>query len=58
VYNTGMENTPTTVRAFFTDAEWDAIGSALADFQDYGETESALVDSIECKIDTLFQETK
>jgi|TARA_B100000959_G_C14755565_1_gene531059 hypothetical protein len=53
-----MENTPTTVRAFFTDAEWDAIGSALADFQDYGETESALVDSIECKIDTLFQETK
>ncbi len=53
-----MENTPTTVRAFFTDAEWDAIGSALADFQDYGDIESALVDSIECKIDTLFQETK
>ena len=26
-----------TVRAFFTENEWDAIDSALADYQDYGE---------------------
>ncbi len=31
-----MNNTPSkTVRDFFTSEEWDAIDSALCDFQDY-----------------------
>ena len=32
------------VRSFFTDSEWDAIDSALADYQDYGDNEADLHD--------------
>jgi len=49
---------PCPVRSFFTDEEWDAISSALADYADYGEKEAALSDSIDAKISTLFQEAK
>ena len=35
-----------TVRAFFTEDEWDAIDSALADYQDYGEDAAAKCDSV------------
>ena len=42
------------VRSFFTDEEWDAIDSALADFQDYGERETELMNSIGDKMYDLF----
>ena len=43
-----------TVKDFFTDAEWDAIDSALADYQDYGERETELMNSIGTKMYNLF----
>ena len=42
------------VRSFFTNEEWDAIDSALADFQDYGERETELMNSIGDKMYDLF----
>ena len=45
---------PDTIRNFFTDAEWDAISSAMADFADYGTEESDLADEIQAKIARLF----
>ena len=44
----------TTVRNFFTDDEWDAIDSALSDYQDYGEKEMELMNSISNKMYELF----
>jgi hypothetical protein len=41
----------------FTDAEWDAISSALKDYSDYGNEESNIADSIEAKINTIFRLT-
>ena len=43
-----------TIKSFFTDSEWDAIDSALADYQDYGETEAELMSSIGQKMYELF----
>ena len=43
-----------TVRDFFTETEWDAIDSALADYQDYGEHETDLMNSIADKMQMLF----
>ena len=42
------------VRSFFTDEEWDAIDSAMADFQDYGDRETELMNSIGDKMYNLF----
>ncbi len=44
-----------TIKGFFTNDEWDAIDSALSDFQDYGERESELNDSVGRKIYELFK---
>ena len=44
-----------TIKGFFTNDEWDAIDSALSDFQDYGERESDLNDSVGRKIYELFK---
>ena len=43
-----------TVKDFFSEREWDAIDSALADYQDYGEEETNLMNSISQKMQTLF----
>lgn len=43
-------------RQLFTDAEWNAIDSAMGDYSDYGDEESAIADSIRHKIGILFQE--
>ena len=32
-------------KQLFTDAEWDAISSALNDYQDYGDEEANIADS-------------
>ena len=42
------------VCSFFTEAEWDAIDSAMADFQDYGDRETELMNSIGDKMYNLF----
>ena len=42
------------VRNFFTEDEWNAIDSALADYQDYGEKETELMNSVGDKMYKLF----
>ncbi len=59
-YNSHINKTQLTetdlniIRDFFTQDEWDAIDSALADYQDYGEKETDLMNSIGSKLYTLF----
>ena len=43
-----------TVKDFFSDREWDAIDAALADYQDYGDEEAKLMNSIGQKMQMLF----
>ena len=43
------------VRDFFTDVEWDAIESALGDYQDHGEEEANLMRSICEKMAGLYK---
>ena len=43
-----------TIKQFFTDDQWDAISSALNDYQDYGDNEAEIADSIQVKIAQLF----
>ena len=45
-------------KQLFTDAEWDAISSALNDYQDYGTEEANLADSIQLKISTIYRLTE
>ena len=47
-----------TIKSFFTEDEWNAIDSALADYQDYGETEAELMSSIGDKMYQMFQRTR
>lgn len=44
-----------TIKGFFSDDEWNAIDSALQDFQDYGDAETELADSVGRKIYELFK---
>ena len=44
-----------TIKGFFSDDEWNAIDSALQDFQDYGDKETDLADSVGRKIYELFK---
>ena len=50
-YNTSELN---LIRNFFTEDEWDAIDSALSDYQDYGEKECDLMNSVGTKMYELF----
>ena len=43
-----------TVRDFFSEREWDETASALADYQDYGEEETRLMNSIGQKMQMIF----
>tara|TARA_B100001094_G_scaffold64663_1_gene60679 strand:- start:1647 stop:1835 length:189 start_codon:yes stop_codon:yes gene_type:complete len=45
------------IRSFFTETEWDAIDSALADYQDYGDNEAELMSSIGDKMTEMFKRT-
>ena len=45
-------------KQLFTDAEWDAISSALNDYQDYGDEEANIADSIQQKISAIYNLTK
>ena len=50
-----MKNKTEAIRDFFNDSEWLAIERALGDYQDYGEEEAKIADSIEAKIYKLFK---
>ena len=43
-----------TIKSFFTDDEWDAIYSAMGDFQDYGDKQTDLANSVTSRITELF----
>ena len=45
-------------KQLFTDCEWDAICSALKDYADYGDEESAIADSIDAKITQIYKLTE
>ena len=47
----------TIYKQLFTDAEWDAISSALNDYQDYGDEEARIADSIQLKISAIYRLT-
>ena len=47
-----------SVRDCFTEDEWNAIDSALADYQDYGDKEAELMSSIGDKMYNLFNPKK
>ena len=44
-------------KQLFTDAEWDAISSAMGDYSDYGNEEANIADSIQAKIATIYKLT-
>jgi hypothetical protein len=44
----------TSIKEFFTNEEWDAIYDAMSEFQDHGDYESDLTDSVQSKISKLF----
>ena len=44
-----------TVKAYFTDDEWDAIYNAMADYQDHGEEETEMSYVVQSKITLLFK---
>ena len=44
------------IRSFFTEDEWNAIDSALADYQDYGDNEAELMSILPLILHKLFQE--
>ncbi len=46
------------IKSFFTDSEWNAIDSALADYQDYGDNEAELMSSIGDKMYQMFKRTR
>ena len=43
-----------TIKGMFTEDEWDAIYSAMGDFQDYGDEQTDLARSITSRIAELF----
>ena len=45
-------------KQLFTDAEWDAISSAMKDYADYGDEEANIADSIQAKIATIYKLTE
>ena len=47
-----------TIKSFFTDDEWNAIDSALADYRDYGDNEAELMSSIGDKMYQMFKRTE
>ena len=46
------------LREMFTDAQWDAISSAMRDFADHGEEEATIADEIDAKIYSIFRVTE
>ena len=55
--NNSQKTSAAIYKQLFTDAEWDAISSALNDYQDYGDEEANIADSIQAKIATIYKLT-
>ena len=55
---TDQQMSATIYKQLFTDVEWDTICSAMKDYADYGDEESAIADSIDAKITAIFNLTK
>ena len=55
--NNSQKESAAIYKQLFTDAEWDAISSALNDYQDYGDEEANIADSIQAKIATIYKLT-
>ena len=55
---TDQQMSATIYKQLFTDSEWDAISSALNDYQDYGDEEATIADSIHAKIATIYKLAK
>ncbi len=49
-------NVIASIREVFTEAEWDAIYEAMADYQDNGEEETDLAHSVQSKISDLLND--
>ena len=56
--NNSQKTSAAIYKQLFTDAEWDAISSALNDYQDYGDEEANIADSIQAKIATIYKLTE
>ena len=56
--NNSQKTSAAIYKQLFTDAEWDAISSALEDYQDYGDEEANIADSIQAKIATIYKLTE
>lgn len=52
---TSQQLSASIYKQLFTDAEWDAISSAMKDYADYGDEESAIADSIDAKITAIYK---
>ncbi len=52
--NSNTMSTRTLLKEIFTEDEWNAIYDAMADYQDHGETETDLSQSVQSKITELF----
>ena len=55
---TDQQMSATIYKQLFTDAEWDAISSAMKDYADYGDEEANIADSIDAKISAIYNLTK
>ena len=53
-----QETCATIYKQLFTDAEWDAISSAMKDYADYGDEEATIADSIDAKISAIYRLTE
>jgi hypothetical protein len=55
--NNSQKTSAAIYKQLFTDAEWDAISSAMGDYSDYGDEEANIADSIQAKIATIYKLT-
>ena len=54
-----MNTTSTDSRSIeLTDAMWDAISSAMADYADYGDQEATIADEIQSRIAAEYRSTQ
>jgi len=59
LHRTVMNTTDAQIlRDMFTDAQWDAISSAMKDFADHGDEEATIADEIDAKIFSIFRVTE
>lgn len=52
--NNNLSLSKSIFRSLFTEAEWDAIYEAMSEYQDHGDDEADLTDSVQAKIQQLF----